>query len=117
VEISRWVQEHGHTLPVHPTQLYESVGQLVLFLAFLGLRARRRFHGQLFGMWLVAYALLRSSVEYFRGDAERGTLHGLIDAIPPTAWYNISTGQAISLGLMAVGVTVLYRQRKARPVG
>lgn len=116
VEISRWVAEHGHTLPVHPTQLYESMGQFALFLIFLALRARRRFHGQLFGMWLIAYAFVRGTVEYFRGDDERGTLHGLIDAIPPTAWYNVSTGQAIAVGLAAVGVALLYRQRKVAMV-
>jgi hypothetical protein len=63
--MSEWVAQHGHTLPVHPTQLYESVGQLVLFVALLTLRRFRRFHGQIFGLWLCAYAVLRSAIELF----------------------------------------------------
>src|SRR5215211_7844880 len=106
VRISEWVAQHGHTLPVHPTQLYESLGQLAIFFALLALRRYRRFHGQLLGMWLMAYAVLRTSVELFRGDLERGTLHGLLSSlgltgvaerVPPEAWYNVSTSQFISL--------------------
>jgi len=116
--VSQWVAQHGHTLPVHPTQLYESLGQFTLFLAFLALRGFRRFHGQVFGMWLMAYAVLRSSVELFRGDAERGTLHGLLSSlhldgmaasVPLGAWYNLSIGQFISICLFSLGAAVLYR--------
>jgi len=127
VRVSEWVAQHHHTLPVHPTQLYEALGQFVLFLAFLALRGWRRFHGQIFGMWLMAYAVLRYSVELFRGDAERGTAHGLFRslhldglaaAVPADAWYNVSISQLISLCLFALGATVLYRfGRAARAPG
>lgn len=117
VRISQWVAEHGHTLPVHPTQLYESFGQIVLFTGLLALRGVRRFHGQIFGIYLMAYAILRSSVELFRGDVERGTLHGLLKDISPgleswvslEAWYNISISQFISLCLFALGAVIVAR--------
>jgi phosphatidylglycerol:prolipoprotein diacylglycerol transferase len=118
VRISDWVGQHGTTLPIHPTQLYESVGQFCLFVLFLFLRRYRRFRGQITGMWLMAYAVLRTSVELFRGDLERGTLHGLLqdlvspsaaDAVPMEAWYNISTSQFISLCIFTAGAIVLYR--------
>jgi phosphatidylglycerol:prolipoprotein diacylglycerol transferase len=118
VHISEWVAQHGHTLPVHPTQLYESLGQFVLFLALLLMRRYRRFHGQVFGAWLMCYAVLRSTVELFRGDVERGTLHGLLEylgakslaaSVPLEAWYNVSTSQFISLCMFAFGVALLYR--------
>jgi phosphatidylglycerol---prolipoprotein diacylglyceryl transferase len=112
VRISEWVAQHGHTLPVHPTQIYESLGQLVLFLVLLYARRWRRFHGQIFALWLMAYAVLRSSVELFRGDAERGTLHGLLESVPQEAWYNISTSQFISLGMFTFGATLLYRRMR-----
>lgn len=112
VQISQWVAEHGHTLPVHPTQIYESIGQFILFFALLAMRKYRRFHGQILGMWLMAYAVLRSSVELFRGDVERGTLHGLIPSVPLEAWYNISTSQFISLCMFALGATILYRKSR-----
>ena len=122
VRISEWVAQHGHTLPVHPTQLYEAIGQLALFAALLALRKYRRFHGQILGMWLMAYAVLRSSVEVFRGDVERGTLHGLLAAlgldgaartVPLEAWYNVSTSQFISLCMFALGGAILYHRLRA----
>lgn len=118
VRISEWVAQHGHTLPVHPTQLYESLGQTVLFVLLLTLRGYRRFHGMIFGVWLICYAVLRSSVELFRGDVERGTLHGLLnylgatglaDQVPLEAWYNMSTSQFISLCMFSLGAWVLAR--------
>ncbi len=123
VKISEWVSQHGHTLPVHPTQIYESLGQLILFSTMLFLRRYRRFHGQIFAMWLMAYAVLRTSVELFRGDVERGTLNGLLNslglsglasAVPLEAWYNISTSQFISLCMFTLGAVIIYRKNKER---
>ena len=125
VQISAWAMQHDKSLLVHPTQLYESFGQLLLFLLLLSLRPLRKFHGHIFGMWLVCYALLRSTVELFRGDLERGTLHhllrwvdmpGLAAKIPLEAWYNVSTSQGISLGLAILGAWVLARGWKNRAV-
>jgi len=120
VRISEWVAQHGTTLPVHPTQLFESLGQTLLFAGLLFLRRYRRFHGQIFSLWLMAYAVLRSTVELFRGDAERGTLHGLLSTSAPTlapyvpleAWYNISTSQFISLCMFTFGATLMYQRTR-----
>lgn len=121
VRISEWVVREGHTFPLHPTQLYESIGQLCLFAGLLTLRRFRRFHGQIFGLWLMAYAVLRTTVELFRGDVERGTLNGLLNnlglsglaqKVPLEAWYNISTSQFISLCMFTLGATLLYRRGK-----
>lgn len=119
VRISDWVTNHGHTLPVHPTQLYESFGQMVLFVVLLTARRWRRFHGHIFALWLMCYAVLRSSVELFRGDLERGTIHGLIPSIPTGAWYNISTSQFISMAMFSFGAYLLAKNLKevrARPM-
>jgi phosphatidylglycerol:prolipoprotein diacylglycerol transferase len=119
VRISEWAAQHGTTLPVYPTQLFESVGQLVLFLVLLYARRYRRFHGQIFALWLMCYAVLRTTVELFRGDTERGTLHGLLeslgasrlaDSVPLEAWFNVSTSQFISLCMFTFGATLLYRR-------
>lgn len=122
VRIGEWVATHGHTLPVHPTQIYEALGQLVIFATLLWARRLRRFHGQIFAAWLMAYAVLRTSVELFRGDTERGTLHGLLqglgahglaERVPLEAWYNVSTSQAIALAMFTFGLTLLLRRRQA----
>lgn len=118
VRIADWAAQHHHTLPVHPTQLYESFGQIILFVALMSLRRYRRFHGQIIATWLMCYAVLRSSVELFRGDLERGTLHGLIASVPFDAWYNISTSQFISICMFSLGAWVLVknlRQINAQP--
>jgi len=122
VRIADWAVQHGHTLSIHPTQLYESVGQFALFIFLLVMRRYRRFHGQILGMWLMLYAILRSTVELFRGDLERGTLNGLLhdlnltglaQRVPLEAWYNISISQFISLCMFSLGALILYRRGRA----
>ncbi len=91
------------TLPLHPVQLYESFGELAIFLALVLLvRPRKRFHGQVMAAWLLAYAVLRTVVELFRGDVERGV------------WYGLGVGQWTSIAIFAAGVLVWVRGRAAR---
>ncbi|MAQ17674.1 MAG: prolipoprotein diacylglyceryl transferase [Sandaracinus sp.] len=93
------------SLPVHPTQLYESFGCLAI-AAFLMLvwRPRKRFDGQLMLLFLGLYAVLRFVIEYVRAD-DRG------------AWLGLSTSQLIGvliLGLVAFG-WVRLRARAGEP--
>jgi phosphatidylglycerol:prolipoprotein diacylglycerol transferase len=93
---SRFIDpDHLHTLPIHPVQLYESLGELLLF-AFLAiwLRPRKRFHGQVMAAWLMLYAGLRTVTETFRGDVERGVYLGL------------GTGQWTSMVIFATGLAI-----------
>lgn len=86
---------HLTTLPVHPTQLYESFGELALFAALtMIIRPNKRFHGQVLAAWLMAYAVLRTVVELFRGDIERGVVAGL------------GVGQWTSIAIFAAGMVV-----------
>jgi phosphatidylglycerol:prolipoprotein diacylglycerol transferase len=83
--------------PLHPTQLY-SAGMILSVLAVLLLVARRkRFHGQLFLLYILLYAAGRAVIENFRGDLHRGFVFD--------GW--LSHSQLISLLLMA-GVGGLY---------
>ncbi len=113
IRISDWVDQHGTTLPIHPTQLYESLAQLLLFVALMIARRYRRFHGQILALYLIGYAVIRTTVELFRGDFERGTLHKLIEQVPLDAWWNVSISQLISLVMFALGVTLLLRRPAA----
>ncbi len=88
-------------LPVHPTQLYEAGFELAMFWLLMGLRSRKRFHGQLFLIWLAAYPIARSLIEVVRGDQERGV------------WaLGISTSQYISIGVAALAVWLYFHLRK-----
>src|SRR5207249_2800608 len=73
------------TPPLHPVQLYEAGGLLLLFgfLYLLGLR--KRYDGQVLVGYLSGYAGLRIAVELFRGDAVRKFV-----------WGPISISQAIA---------------------
>jgi phosphatidylglycerol:prolipoprotein diacylglycerol transferase len=57
-----------HGIGVHPTQIYESLLSLALFAALSWFWPRRKFDGQVFAIYLMGYAVLRSIVEFFRGD-------------------------------------------------
>lgn len=63
------------TPALHPTQLYEAVGEFALFGILLLLERRARDAprpGRLLLVYLTGYAALRFVVEIFRGDAARG---------------------------------------------
>jgi len=63
-------------VPLHPSQLYESLGTLVLLFILLVALKHRRFQGQVFALYLLLYAVLRFTLEFFRGDVARGTVFG-----------------------------------------
>lgn len=90
---------------LHPTQLYESAGEFIIFLALIMLRNHKSFTGQLFMMYLIFYAVLRFTIEFFRGDVGRGFIMG-----------GISVSQGISLLLLIAGIAGLVALRKRRPI-
>jgi len=57
------------------------------------LRNRKSFKGQLFMSYLLVYALLRFTVEFFRGDVGRGFI-----------MENISVSQGISILMFFIGI-------------
>jgi len=80
------------SLAVHPTQLYEAFGCLIIsILMALWLHPRKRFDGQVFCSFLLLYAVLRFLLEYFRADDRGGLL-----------W--MSTSQLIGIVTIAVVV-------------
>jgi phosphatidylglycerol---prolipoprotein diacylglyceryl transferase len=100
----------ARSLPVHPTQIYESLAGLFLFGLLLLLRRYRRFSGQVFLGWVIGYGILRPIIEMFRDDEDRG-----IYALPFTH-LEFSTSQYIGgisviLGLgLLVHLVRRYRQ-------
>jgi phosphatidylglycerol:prolipoprotein diacylglycerol transferase len=106
-----------------PTQLYEALGEALLFTLLLLLRRRRRFPGSLALVYAMGYALLRATVEVLRGDTSRGFLFeislprlaGWLD-LPAHQPLALSTAQALSLALgTAAAITYrILRRRAAR---
>jgi len=62
----------GHSFPVHPTQIYESLCGLFLVGLLLYQRKSQKFRGQIFFTFAFGYGYLRFLLEVLRDDAERG---------------------------------------------
>lgn len=62
------------SLPVHPTQIYESLIGLVLFVTVMIVRRYRKFSGEMFLVFTMGYAVLRFFVETLRADEQRGEI-------------------------------------------
>jgi phosphatidylglycerol---prolipoprotein diacylglyceryl transferase len=58
-------------IPLHPTQLYSSVSNFIIFFVLLLLHRKKAFDGQVFLWLLVLHSTARLFVERFRGD-DRG---------------------------------------------
>jgi phosphatidylglycerol:prolipoprotein diacylglycerol transferase len=53
---------------VHPVQIYDSLLNIAFFAVLVWLHRRKKFDGQIFALYLMGYAVLRTVVESFRGD-------------------------------------------------
>jgi phosphatidylglycerol:prolipoprotein diacylglycerol transferase len=91
-------------VPLHPTQLYEA-GWIAIVLAVLSiLKGGRQFNGQLFLLYLIAYAAGRSVIEVFRGDLDRGFIFQ----------QYLSNVQLISAVVIAAAMYYYVKLRKAK---
>jgi phosphatidylglycerol---prolipoprotein diacylglyceryl transferase len=92
------------SLPVHPTQIYESATSLAIAcVCLLWIHPRKRYDGQVFASFLVLYAVGRFLLEMLRRD-DRGGLLGL------------STSQLIGIGLVLTAIAIHVTQGR-RPGG
>ena len=82
-------------IQVHPTFLYESLWNLVVLILMLILYKRKKFHGQVFLLYLGGYGLGRFWIEGIRTDQL---------LIPGTA---IPVSQVIA-AFMVVAAAVIY---------
>jgi phosphatidylglycerol:prolipoprotein diacylglycerol transferase len=55
-------------IPVHPTQLYEVFGNLLIFAGLSVYYRHKRFDGQIWWLYVLSYGVLRFIVEFSRGD-------------------------------------------------
>lgn len=85
------------SLPVHPTQIYESLVGASLLVLLLISRRHQKFRGQIFFIFTFAYGVCRFMLEMLRADDERGW-------IPPSLPEHILL--PLALILFAVGFLV-----------
>jgi phosphatidylglycerol:prolipoprotein diacylglycerol transferase len=92
-------------LPLHPSQIYESLVTLGIFLVLMWLARRKSFNGQVMLAYVSLYAAGRFVLEFFRGDPARGAVFG----------GALSTSQFIAILMMLAAVLLYpYLARKQR---
>ncbi len=99
------------SLPVHPTQIYESLLGLSLLVLLLWARRRQSFRGQIFLLFTFAYGVGRFLLEMVRDDPERGT-------VPPSLPEHILLPLCLALfaGGYAISVSRLIDSERARRI-
>jgi phosphatidylglycerol---prolipoprotein diacylglyceryl transferase len=109
---SRWgvVFTDPHSLaplniPLHPTQLYSSASNFIIFFVLLLLHRKKKFDGQVFLWLLVLHSTARLFVERFRGDDRGMVLEG-----------GMTITQLVTLALLIGAIVALYifKRRGAR---
>lgn len=92
------------SLPVHPTQIYESLLGFAMFPLALYLVKKRKVTGQAFLIMACCYAVGRFLLEIIRADSDRGTVFGIF-----------STSQFIGLVIFPVFIGILIWRLKRGP--
>ncbi len=80
-------------VPVHPTQIYEIIFNLIVFVVLLKLRGKLRPDGSLFLIYLTFYALWRLGIDFIREGTD--FLFGLHEA------------QIISIVVLIITITLI----------
>jgi len=91
-------------IPVHPSQIYESILNAILYVTLVWLYRRKKFDGQIFAVYLVSYAFIRSFVELFRGDYPQYYFGG-----------RVTPAHLISVVILIIGVLLLRVLPRATP--
>ena len=88
---------------VHPTPIYESIAMLVVFWVLWRFRGRLTAPWSLFGLYLVLAGIERLLVEFVRRT--------------PTEFAGLTTAQIISVGLILIGLPLVWRGIRSGSTG
>src|SRR5690348_3529795 len=87
-------------IQLHPVQLYESAGNLLIAaLLWIMLKRNKETHGDIFWLYVLLYGILRFAVETLRGD-DRGPIYG-----------GLAPSQIIALIAILVAGSILLVQK------
>lgn len=88
-------------IAVHPTQLYEVIGNFGIFFGLSAFYRHKRFDGQVWWLYVLGYGLLRFVVELFRGD------------YPVYYFGGFTIAQFIAAAMIAAALVGLKRCRRS----
>jgi len=96
-----------HGVGVHPTEIYDALLNLILYIFLAWLFRRKKFDGQIFATYLIVYAVFRSIVEYFRGDYPADHVHA-----------GLTSAQLVSVPIFVAGIILaLFLSRSQKKQG
>src|SRR3989338_10488429 len=86
----------------HPSQLYESIKNLIIFFALCVIKDKNLPKGFMFWLFVIMYSALRFMVEFFRHpDEQLGFIIGFL-----------SMGQVLSIVMFVIGIFFFYKVSK-----
>ena len=95
-----------HGMGVHPTEIYDALLNLILYMGLAWLFRHKKFDGQIFALYLIGYAICRSIVECFRGDYPPDHIHAGM----------FTSAQLLSVPIFIGGIALaLVLARRGRP--
>jgi phosphatidylglycerol:prolipoprotein diacylglycerol transferase len=94
-------------VPLHPTQLYESLACFLIFAILVWRYRTKQYDGQIFILYISLYAVARFGIEFLRGDEDRGFVFN----------HLLSTSQFIALLALATAAGLYRYLRKPRREG
>lgn len=89
-----------HGIGVHPTEIYDGLLNLILYLALAWWFRRKKFDGEIFAFYLIGYAIFRSIAEYFRGDYPADHIHD-----------GLTSAQVLSIAIVLAGIGLWFWRR------
>ncbi len=95
-------------LALYPTQLIESLLNLLNFIFLIIVYKKKKFDGQVFAIYLFNYSIIRFCVEFFRGDEDRGYVFGGLDH----PFSSLSVPQLICLLGIVTAIILFYVFKK-----
>jgi phosphatidylglycerol:prolipoprotein diacylglycerol transferase len=84
-------------VPLHPTQLYDALNGLFIFLFLSWLERRKAFDGQIISLFILIYSIARFLIEMLRGDPRGFIFQNLL-----------STSQGIGILLAILSIFMLF---------
>lgn len=101
-------EDAASSLPVHPTQLYESLVGASLLALLLVSRRYQKFRGQIFLIFTFAYGVCRFMLEMLRADDERGWIPPSLPEhiLLPLAFVLFAVGYVIGPSKMVENPTI-----------
>lgn len=80
---------------LHPTQLYEAIGVLLIIFVLFAFQRRKAFQGEITLLYLGFYSILRLAIEFLRNDYRGSFFGGLL-----------STSQFLSIVILLISITL-----------